>query len=81
MARNGSTRHELTVAVMRRKESLWGSGDRPFNPQRSAQNIIKNPKTGDAPSIELLQWAANATDAELYAVIATDDDYGFLFYK
>lgn len=82
MARNGMSRHELTLQVLDRKEHLWGKGDRPYNPQRSAQNIISGVKGGNPPSIDLLQWAANATDAELiHAAGSQDPDYGFLFYK
>lgn len=82
MARSGS-RHELTLAVLERKETLWGQGDRSYSPQRSAQNVISGPKNGNGPpSIDLLQWAANATDAELLAIVGSKDpDYDFLFYK
>jgi len=80
MARNG-TRRELTAAVIQRKESLWGSGDRPFNPQRSARNVTSKPGGGQ-PSIALLQWAANATDDELMLAAGNQDkEYAFLYYK
>jgi hypothetical protein len=80
MARNG-TRRELTSAVIQRKESLWGSGDRPYNPQRAARNV-RNQPGGGQPSIALLKWAANASDDELILAVSNQDpDYAFLFYK
>jgi hypothetical protein len=81
MARNGLTRHELTLQVLERKEQLWGSGDRKYSPQRSAQNIISGAR-GNPPSIDLLKWAANASDAELMRTVGNGNpDYDFLFYK
>jgi len=82
MARNGPTRHELTLAVLERKEQLWGSGDRKYSPQRSAQNIIDGGPTKNPPSIDLLRWAANASDADLLRTVGNGNpDYDFLFYK
>lgn len=81
MARNGPSRHELTLAVVGRKEELWGSGDRKYSPQRSAQNVISG-ASGNPPSIDLLRWAANASDADLLRVVGSKNpDYDFLFYK
>jgi hypothetical protein len=82
MAREGGiSRRELTQQVLSRKENLWGQGDRPYNPQRSARNISTGAGNG-LPSIALLQWAANASDDELInAASSRDPDYGFLFYK
>lgn len=80
MARNGMTRHELTLKVLERKESLWGNGDRKYNAERSAKNLVYG--SGDKePSIALLKWAANASDAELVSAVSSGGDYGFLFYK
>lgn len=81
MARSGLSRHDLTMQVLDRKEALFGQGDRKYSPQRSAQNIISG-ASGNPPSIDLLKWAANATDAELLAAVGNrDPDYDFLFYK
>lgn len=83
MASNG-TRRELRNAVIQRKESIWGTGDRPFSPQRSARNVTRmpGPEGGVLPSIDLLRWAANATDDELILAAESQDmDYAFLFYK
>jgi hypothetical protein len=81
MARSGSTRHELTLAVLERKESLWGGGDRKYSPHRSAQNIISGAGNGP-PNIDLLRWAAyEATDADLLRVVGSDKRYDFLYYK
>jgi hypothetical protein len=81
MAANGRSRHELTLAVLEKKERLFGSGDRKYNPQRSAQSIIRNPKTNEPPSMAILKWAADAPDEELIQAVGSDDDYAFLYYK
>jgi hypothetical protein len=81
MPRDGS-RHELTLQIMERKERIWGQGDRPYNPQRAATNIVEGVPKGNPPSMDLLRWAANATNAELIsAVHSRNPDYAFLFYK
>lgn len=80
-APRGSERRELTDRVIQRKESLWGQGDRKYSPQRSARNVSSG-IGGHKPNIELLRWAANASDSELIdAAGSRDDDYGFLYYK
>lgn len=81
MAGNGRTRHELTLAVLEKKERLFGSGDRKYNPQRSAQSIIINPKTHKMPSMAILRWAADAPDEQLIQAVGTDDEYAILYYK
>jgi hypothetical protein len=81
--RKDSSRHELTLAVLARKELLWGQGDRKYSPQRSAQNIISGVPRGNPPSKDLLRWAAyEASDTELYVMAASrNPEYGFLYYK
>lgn len=81
MAANGRTRHELTLEILAKKERIFGSGDRKYNPQRSAQAIIRNPKTNELPSMTILKWAADAPDDELIQAVGTDDEYAFLYYK
>jgi hypothetical protein len=81
MANRFGERHELTLEILQRKERIWGQGDRPYNAERSAKNIVYGVH-GNEPSIDLLRWAANATDDELIgAAQSRDDDYGFLYYK
>jgi hypothetical protein len=75
------SRGELIKQVIERKERLWGQGDRVFNPQRSARNVVQG-IGGHKPNIALLRWAANATDDQLVGAASSRDiDYGFLFYK
>jgi hypothetical protein len=73
-----SRRQELTNEVIQRKENLWGrnEGRHGYSNIRSVRNIVKQ-----QPSLALLQWAANATDAELMAAARSrDPDYEFLYY-
>lgn len=75
------SRHELTLAVVAKKERIFGKGDRKFSPQRSARNVAYG-IGGKEPSLALLRWAANATDAEIMRAVGNrDSDYAFLFYK
>jgi hypothetical protein len=82
MARSGDTRRELINAVVNRKESLWGQGDRPYSFTRNAQNVAK-PPGGRAPSMAVLRWAAyDATDDELIrAASRQSSQFAFLYYK
>jgi hypothetical protein len=75
------SRHELTKIVVERKEHLFGQGDRKFNPQRSALNVVHGVPKGNEPSMALLRWAANATNAQIMAIVGTNSDYAFLYYK
>ena len=80
MAANGRSRHELTVAVIEKKERIFGSGDRKFSPQRSARNVVHG-IGGKEPSMAMLRWAANATDEQIMSVVGNGGDYAFLYYK
>lgn len=82
MAAKKETRAELIKAVIARKESLWGSGDRPFSVTRSARNVRRPPGGFKVPDA-VLQWAAyDASDEELYKSAARQSSqFAFLYYK
>lgn len=83
MARNGDSRSELIRQVIRRKEQLWGQGDRKFRSRASAANVRHGVPKGNQPPKELLRWAAyEASDSELISAAGSGDLwYGFLYYK
>jgi hypothetical protein len=76
----GMSRHELTNAVIERKEALWKTEGHRYNDRRSAENVVYGVGKNGPPDIALLKFAANATDAELLTVI-NRPEYSFLFYK
>lgn len=80
MAKGGS-RHELTLAVIARKEEIWNKEDRKYNDRRSVENVVYGVGQNGPPSMALLQWAANASDEDLQRVIGSNPKYSFLFYK
>jgi hypothetical protein len=77
---NEMTRHELTNAVIERKERLWDDSSHKYNARRSAENVVYGVGPNGPPDTALLRWAANATDAELLGAV-TRPEYSFLFYK
>ena len=75
------SRQSLTDRVIQRKQAIWGDteGRHGYSNNRSIHNVIRSPN-GKRPSLALLKWAANATDAELIAAAHQGGVYSFLFY-
>lgn len=76
-----ASRHELTNAVIQRKEALWHTEGHKYNDRRSVENVVYGVGKNGPPSMALLQWAANAPDDELMRKVASSPEYSFLFYK